>query len=157
MPPVDDTVSHTWCRLYRPWTEWNAWVTPRMPNFLHFTPRGNRHLFNCLSSTLPAAHYTWAPNRHCAPHSHAPAGTNVCMRTCSTSPTQHVYWTELCPTLLLGKDFYAEVKSSTWTVEHEKQLSLAFHVGAYSFIHRAQTCEHHCDNYLFQLHLNPKH
>ena len=107
--PLWTTRYHTHDADYRPWTEWNEWVTPRKSNFLQFSPRGNGHLFNCLSSTLSAAHYTWAPNRHCAPHSHAPAGINVCTRTCSTSPTQHVYWTELCSTLLLGKDFYAEV------------------------------------------------
>lgn len=71
------------------------------------------------------------------------------------------YWARvLNRTLLLaapGQRLLRWSKSSTWTAEHEKQLWLAFHVGAYSFIHRAQTCEHHCDNYLFQLHLNPKH
>lgn len=82
--------------------------------FCIFFPRGNGHLFNCLSSTVSVAHYTWAPNKHCGPHTHTrtPAGMNVCTRTCATPPTQHVYWTELYSTLLLGKDCYAEISPS---------------------------------------------
>lgn len=72
-PPGDCTVSHTSCRLYRPYTEWNEWGLQGGHFFCIFFPRGNGHLFNCLSFTVPVAHYTRAPNKHCGPHTHTHA------------------------------------------------------------------------------------
>ena len=48
--------------------------------FCIFFPRGNGHLFNCLSSTVSVAHYTRAPNKHCGPHTHARLLAWTCAR-----------------------------------------------------------------------------
>lgn len=70
--------------------------------FCIFFPRGNGHLFNCLSSTVSVAHYTWAPNKHCGPHTHARLLAWTCARgpvprlllsTCTEqNSTPHCSW-----------------------------------------------------------------
>ena len=101
--------------------------------FCIFFPRGNGHLFNCLSSTVSVAHYTRAPNTVDHTHTHACWHERMHADLCHASYSACV----LNRTLLHaapGQRLLCWNKSIMCTAEHEKQLWLAFHVGAYSFI-----------------------